>query len=142
MEAKVLFKLLGDGAREPIQIHPGDAGWDLFTSREAVLPPHSFSDVHTDLAIALPHGVWAMVTGRSSTIRSYGIRVENGIIDNGYRGEMFVGVWNNTNHEIIIEPGTRLAQLILFELVPVYWEEQEDLPVSDRGDRGFGHSGK
>lgn len=83
-----------------------------------------------------------MITGRSSTIRTYKLRVETGIIDNGYRGEMFVGVWNHNEEEIIVEEGTRLAQLILFNLAEVNWKEVIDLPHSSRGEKGFGHSGK
>lgn len=138
----IQFKKLSEDAKVPTTAHYGDAGWDLYTSCEIIIPPHSFCDVHVDIAVALPRGIWAMITGRSSTIRTYKLRVETAIIDNGYRGEMYVGVWNHNDEEIIIEKGVRLAQLILFKLIPATWVEKDSLPPSERGDRGFGHSGK
>jgi len=134
--------VVNEGGMEPLRVHDGDAGWDLFTSKDMLIPANCFRDVHVDLSIALPKGVWGMITGRSSTIRTYNLRVETGIIDNGYRGEMYVGVWNHNPSDIFIAKGTRLAQLILFPLVDVDWVKVEKLPPSTRGSQGFGHSGK
>ncbi len=142
MKRRLLYKPLDVEARLPTQAHDGDAGWDLYTSRQIVISPNSFTDVHVDIAVALPKGTWAMITGRSSTIRKYHLRVETAIIDNGYRGEMYVGVWNHNDYEITIPVGTRLAQMILFESVPVKWIKEFKLPNSSRGIGGFGSSGK
>jgi len=142
LKDKVLYKLLGDNAKLPTQAHEGDAGWDLYTSREVIIPPNSFTDVHVDLAVALPKRTWALITGRSSTIRTYKLRVETAIIDNGYRGEMYVGVWNHNDHQIFIPVGTRLAQMILFKSILVRWLLVDILPPSSRGEKGFGHSGR
>ncbi len=139
----VLYTSYDGRGMVPVRAHEGDAGWDLYTSQDVRIPPNSFTDVHVDLAIALPPGVWAMITGRSSTIRKYKLRVETAIIDNGYRGEMYVGVWNHNNKSIFIRRGTRLAQVILFRLVTVRrWKKVKKLPPSSRGTGGFGSSGK
>lgn len=139
----MLYKKLSEAAILPSRAHDGDAGWDLYTSRTIILPPNSFTDVRVDLAVALPPGVWGMITGRSSTIRKYHLRVETGIIDNGYRGEMYVGVWNHNDDAIHIQRGTRLAQLLIFRAVHIdRWLEREELPLSSRGAEGFGSSGE
>lgn len=138
----ILYKIMGEGGLLPTQAHEGDAGWDLYTSREITIPPNSFVDVHVDIAIALPKGMWAMITGRSSTIRTYKLRVETAIIDNGYHGEMYAGVWNHSDEYITIKEGTRLAQMILFKLYEVDWVKVDELPPSSRGVQGFGHSGR
>ena len=138
----ILYRVMGEGGLRPTQAHEGDAGWDLYTSREVTVPPNSFTDIHVDIAMALPKGLWAMITGRSSTIRTYHLRVETAIIDNGYRGEMYAGVWNHNDYPIIIPVGTRLAQLIIFGLYNVNWVQVPELPPSSRGTQGFGHSGR
>lgn len=136
------FKFENKGRpKTPMKAYSGDAGWDLYTSRLATIPPHSFIDIHVDISVAMPEGVWAMITGRSSTIRKHNLRVEMGIIDNGYRGEIFVGVWNLTSQPITVEEGTRLAQFIPFSLKNMRWREVECLDESERGCKSFGSSG-
>lgn len=127
----------------PTQGFPGDAGWDLYTSRFVVIPPHAFEDVHTDISVALPGELWGFITGRSSTVRNRGLRVENGTIDSGYRGELFVGVWNLTDMPVEVSVHTRLAQLILIPHTQplAWWVEVDSLPSAQRGTNGFGSTG-
>ena len=142
---KVYFQLLpGEGnPRVPTKAYPGDTGWDLYVSRDVVIPARSFTDIPTNIAIAMPEGLWGRITGRSSTLRKYGLLVNEGIVDNGYRGELFIGVFNLTNHDRFIPAGTRLAQLIFHRLIEdLQWEPTMVLPPSQRQDRGFGSSGQ
>lgn len=142
---KVYFQLLpGEGSpRVPTKAYPGDTGWDLYVSRDVVIPARSFIDIPTNIAIAMPEGLWGRITGRSSTLRKYGLLVNEGIIDNGYRGELFIGVFNLTDHDRFIPAGTRLAQLIFHRLIEdLQWEPTMVLPPSQRQDRGFGSSGQ
>ena len=144
---RIYFQLLpGEGSpRIPTKVYPGDAGWDLYVSRDVVVPAYSFVDVHTDIAIAMPEGVWGRITGRSSTLRKYMLLVNEGIIDNGYRGELFIGVFNLTNHDRFIPVGTRIAQILFHRLVEKWglqWEPTMVLPPSQRQDKGFGSSGQ
>ncbi len=127
--------------RTPTRRYDGDAGYDLYSSREEIIRPGSFEDVHTDIAIALPVGYFGRITGRSSTVRGRGLLVCEGIIDNGFTGELFVGVWNLTDTTAHIKPGDRLAQLIVQEIVSISWRLVEELPKSERGNRGFGSTG-
>lgn len=130
-----------NGGYTPTQGYPTDTGWDLYTSEDVVIHPGEFMDVHTNIHVQLPPGVWCMVVGRSSTGRKHGLRVEMGIIDNEYTGELFVGVWNITNKPVTVSKGMRLAQLILFDLVPVVWQEVNKLGTTSRGSAGFGSTG-
>ena len=140
----VYFELMNKGGRPqpPTKAYEGDAGWDLYTSQDITFPSNSFTNVPTEIAVALPAGIWGHLLGRSSTIRRYNLRVEPAVIDNGYRGELFIGVWNHNMEPITLEAGSRIAQLVLAEIVPVQWNEVKRLPVSERGWAGLGSSGR
>lgn len=126
----------------PSHAYDGDAGYDLFVSRPAIVSPGSVADVHTDISIRLPHGYYARIVGRSSTLRKRRLVVNEGIIDNGYTGELFVCVLNTTRHAIQIDPGERLAQLIVQPIVLLDFIARDDLGHTERGNNGFGSSGK
>ena len=106
-----------------------------------VIEPDQFLDLPLGVAIQLPQGTWGLLTGRSSTLRKRGLMVAQGIIDHGYRGPLFVGVWNLTDHDILVEAGAKLAQLII---LPAWQGEValvSELDDHPRGHRGFGSSG-
>lgn len=130
--------------KQPTKAYEGDAGYDLYASRGCLIMPGKYIDVHTDVKIALPDSLWCRIVARSSSARQ-GLMVQEGIIDTGYRGEMFFGVWNMTRDIFKVEVGMRLAQMILMPHVnPLLarWGQVENLPVSERGAKGFGSSGK
>jgi len=135
----VQFKL--DGGKMPSQGYPTDSGWDLYTSETATIPPHSFVDIPTGVSMSMPFRIWALLTGRSSAGRKFGIRIEQGVIDNEYTGELFVGVWNLYDKPIEIKANTRLAQLIFFEVMPIIPQQVDKLPETRRGSNGFGSTG-
>lgn len=135
----IKFKL--DGGQVPKQGYPTDSGWDLSTLESVSIPPKSFVDIPTGVSMAMPNPVWAFLTGRSSAGRKHKIRIEQGIIDNEYTGELFVGVWNLQDHEIEIEAGTRLAQLIFFNRLDIQTELVDQLPTTQRANKGFGSTG-
>lgn len=128
-------------AHIPKRQHDGDVGWDLYTSRDSIIDPHAAMDVHTDIRVAMPTNMWGMIVGRSSSIRNWGIRVETGIIDSGYRGELNVMAWNLTDKAVMVPEGMRIAQLILMNKVNVNWIETETLSPTERGADGFGSTG-
>lgn len=135
---------LGEGAKRPYKKYSGDAGWDLFVSRPCDIEPGQTVDVHTDLQIDMPPKTYARITGRSSTLRKHGLLVYEGIIDNGYTGEMFVCVHNLGKHTFHVEPGMRLAQVIFGTIDDIRWSEVEEI-VPDprkRGSNGFGSTGR
>ena len=137
-------KLLNDKAHTPSKAYVDDAGFDLYVSEDTVIQPGEFVDVPCAVAVELPSDTWALLTGRSSTLRKKGLMVNQGVIDPGYRGELFAGVWNLSKNEVRIDAGDRLAQLILMpnhalnaKLITV-----NELAPHQRGQSGFGSSGK
>ena len=138
---RIGFVTTSNRATLPTQGHPGDAGFDLYAAATVVVPPHEHRDIPHDLAIELPEGLYARITGRSSTMRKHGLIVTEGIIDQGFRGELFSGVYNLRDAPFLVEVGMRLSQLIPSLLAPVLWERVESLQASSRGIQGFGSTG-
>lgn len=115
---------------------------DLAVAEAFTLRAGESRDIPTGLKIELPPGVWGRITGRSSSLRKHGLFINEGVIDQGYRGELFVYVTNrNGELEYSVEAGTRLAQLILAPVLRASVVEVDSVSPSDRGDRGFGSTG-
>lgn len=144
MSVRYVDFALGEGAKPPFKKHTGDAGWDLFVSRPCVIQPGATVDVHTDIKINMPPYVYARIVGRSSTLRKHHLMVNEGIIDNGYTGELFVCVHNLGDEPFHVEQGMRLAQVLFHVIEDVRWSEVEEIvPVpGKRGNDGFGSTGE
>ncbi len=130
--------------RLPMYAHPGDAGADLHSSERVVLEPGARATVGTGVAIALPDGYVAFVVPRSGLAFKHGITIVNapGTVDAGYRGEIKVALLNtDTDAAYTIEPGDRIAQLVVMPVSRARFVEVERLPGSLRGDGGFGSTG-
>jgi dUTP pyrophosphatase len=137
-------KLLNDNATMPTKAYSDDAGFDLYVSEETTIQPGSFVDVPCAVAVQMPSNTWALLTGRSSTLRKHGLMVNQGIIDPGYRGELYAGVFNLGNKAITISKGDRLAQLILMpnHALNTTLYQTNELAQHQRGQAGFGSSGR
>lgn len=135
---------VGKGGKRPFKKYSGDAGWDLFTSRECFIEPGKTKDVHTDIRINMPPRVYARITGRSSTVRKHGLLVNEGIIDNGYTGELFVCVHNLGKETFHVKPGMRLAQVLFHTIEDIRWAEVDEIKAAPgkRGEAGFGSTGR
>jgi dUTP pyrophosphatase len=135
---------LRDDAILPSQAYEGDAGLDLAACERLELGPGERGIVGTGLAVAVPQGWAGLVLPRSGLAARHGITVVNspGLIDAGYRGELKVIMLNTDKHKaFVVEPGMRIAQLILVEAAGVHLVEQEELSTSERGAAGLGSSG-
>lgn len=133
----------GEASRLPSRGYHDDAGLDLYVDRDYCIQPNSFVDISCGVAVQLPEWSWGLITGRSSTLRKKGLLVHQGIIDAGYRGPLFAGVWNLTQDPVLVEAGERVAQLIVLpnltkDLAPVMVEFLDEHP---RGANGFGSTG-
>jgi dUTP pyrophosphatase len=127
----------------PKRTYDGDAGWDLIVAEDLVIPAGGQVDVPCGVAVALPEWAFGRITGRSSTLRTRGLLINEGIIDAGYRGELFALARNMNGKDVAVSAGDRLAQLIIHAndsrgVIPV---ELDSLPPSDRGLAGFGSTG-
>lgn len=130
-------------ALEPTQAYPDDAGFDLYVSHPRTIPPGMVVDIPCGVAVEMPSSVWGLLVGRSSTLRKRHLLVNTGIIDPGYRGELFAGVMNMGFEGVRIERGERLAQLIFLPNLSfgVRLNRVDELEPHDRGSNGFGSSG-
>jgi dUTP pyrophosphatase len=135
---------LRDDAILPAQAYDGDAGLDLAACEHAQLGPGDRAIVGTGVAVAIPDGYAGLVVPRSGLAARHGLTILNapGLIDSGYRGELKVILLNTDPREpFVIEPGMRIAQLVLVEVASVHLLEVGELPESERGAAGFGSSG-
>lgn len=131
------------GGQEPTRAYADDAGFDLYVSSTVTIEPGTFADVHTDVAMELPKDSWGLLTGRSSTLRNKGLLVNQGVIDTGYRGELFIGCWNLTNQPVTLDVGDRVGQLIVLtnRTAALDLVKTEALSGHPRGLNGFGSTG-
>jgi dUTP pyrophosphatase len=131
------------GATLPARAYDGDAGLDLAACERVELPPGERAVVGTGLAVAIPAGHAGFVQPRSGLAARHGISVVNspGLVDSGYRGEIRVVLLNtDREHPFTVEPGMRIAQLVVLPVADVEVSEVDALPESERGVRGFGSS--
>jgi len=134
---------LREDAVVPERAYDGDAGLDLAACEQVVLEPGERATVGTGLAVAIPAGHAGFVQPRSGLAARHGIGVVNspGLIDAGYRGELRVVLLNtDARDRFTVEPGMRIAQLVVLEVPQVELVEVAELPSSERGVRGFGSS--
>ena len=123
---------------------PASAGVDLRASDGCVIPPGGRALVPTGLHIALPEGYEAQVRPRSGLALRHGVTLPNspGTIDADYRGEIGVILMNLGQEPFVVEPGDRIAQMVVAPVVRVAWSEAEALDATERGEGGFGSTGR
>lgn len=140
---ELAIQRLRDDAVFPARAYAGDAGLDLAACERLELEPGERGVVGTGLAVAIPEGYAGFVQPRSGLASQHGISVVNapGLIDSGYRGEVRVVLLNTDLGEtFVVEPGMRIAQLVILSIPQLELVEAEELPESERGVRGFGSS--
>jgi dUTP pyrophosphatase len=128
----------------PVYSHPGDAGADLKSTDAVTLAPGERAVIGTGVSIALPDGYVAFIVPRSGLAAKHGITVVNapGTVDAGYRGEIKVTLLNtDRSNAYTIEPGDRIAQMIVQPVSRARFVPVDTLPGSLRGDGGFGSTG-
>jgi dUTP pyrophosphatase len=134
---------LRDDAIVPERAYTGDAGLDLSACERVELAPGERALVGTGLAVAIPDGYAGFVQPRSGLAARHGLTVVNspGLVDSGYRGELRVVLLNtDVKQPFLVEPGMRIAQLVVLPIPELELVEVEELPASERGVRGFGSS--
>jgi dUTP pyrophosphatase len=139
----VPVRRLREDAVLPTQAYPGDAGLDLSACESAILGPGERATVPTGVAVEIPVGYAGFVQPRSGLAARHGIGVVNapGLIDSGYRGEIRVVLLNtDLRSPFTVEPGMRIAQLVIAPVAAVRLLEVDELAVSERGGQGFGSS--
>lgn len=141
MEKGFLVKRLVPSAVLPKRALIGDAGYDLSASEGAEVAPNSWSLVPTGLAVAVPEGTYGRVAPRSGLALKKGITTGAGVIDRSYRGAVGVVLFNHGKETFKVQPGDRIAQLILERIETPPVTEVDSLDVTDRDSGGFGSTG-
>jgi dUTP pyrophosphatase len=135
---------LRDDAVLPTRAYPGDAGLDLVSCEWHKLGPGERAMVGTGIAVAIPEGHAGLVIPRSGLAAKHGLTIVNapGLVDSGYRGELRVILLNTDPRDaFVVEPGMRIAQLVLVGVPDSTLRVVDELPGSERGEGGFGSSG-
>ena len=122
------------------------AGFDLYAclDSEMIIAPHATTKIPTGIALAIPDGYFGAVYARSGLACKQGLRPANcvGVIDSDYRGECLVFLHNDSDEARCVRHGDRIAQLVIQPYLAVFFEEQEDLDQTQRGQGGFGSTGR
>lgn len=142
----VKVKRLNDLAKIPTKGSKNAAGVDLYAAIKYIIEiaPHSTVKIDTGLSFELPKGTFAGIFARSGIATKHGLRPANctGVIDSDYRGPVIVALHNDTDEVQSIEPGERIAQMILLPYIEMQFNEVKELSDTMRGSSGFGDSGK
>ena len=143
---KIKVKKLHDNAQLPTRGSDFAAGYDVTAAIDApiTIAPRETIKIGTGLAFELPNDYFVGIYARSGLATKHGLRPANccGIVDSDYRGECIVALHNDSREEYTIQPGERIAQIILQKFTPMVFEEADELEESKRGTGGFGSTGK
>ena len=143
--SEIKVKKLNNLAKLPTRGSEYAAGYDLYAAIKdsVIIQPHSTAKIGTGLSFALPTGIFAAIYARSGIATKRGLRPANctGICDSDYRGEYIVALHNDTDIAQVIDPGERIAQMVLLPFIQMEFNEVEDLDETERGAGGFGSSG-
>ena len=140
----VLVRRLDPGLPLPVRARPGDAGVDLCAAGSMTLGPGERATVGTGVAVAIPEGFAGLVAPRSGLAQRHGLGIVNapGVVDAGYRGEIRVILINHGSEAVSVTRGDRIAQLVVVPVLAVELLEVGELPLSERGESGFGSTGR
>jgi dUTP pyrophosphatase len=141
----ISIKLLSENAKVPTRGSNYAAGYDLYADITDVIDiaPHSTVKISTGIAIELPENTFGAIFARSGLATKKGLRPANctGVVDEDYRGTIIVALHNDTDEMMSVEPGERIAQLVVIPYVPINFTVVDELSDTERGSSGFGSSG-
>ena len=132
---------LDKGAKMPTRAYPTDAGLDLYARETQIVPAKESAKFDTGVHVELPVGTVGMLKSKSGLNVKHGLTSE-GVIDVGYTGSIVVKLYNNSGYDYRVEKGDKISQLVIMPILTPELELVESLEETDRGDNGFGSSGK
>lgn len=133
--------VLQNGAKIPTKAHKSDAGFDLYSRETKCVPKGGSASFDTGVCVQLPEGMTAFLKSKSGLNVKYGIQSE-GVIDCGYTGSIVVKLYNHSNEDYIVNCGDKITQLVFLPIPPITITVADTLEKTERGDKGFGSSGK
>lgn len=132
---------LDEGAKMPTKAHETDAGFDLYSTESAMIPAHGNHVFDTGVHIELPENTAGLLVSKSGLNVKYDL-TSTGLIDYGYTGSIKVKLYNNGSGDYLVESGDKITQLVIIPIFSDKLELTDELEHSDRGDNGFGSSGR
>lgn len=132
---------LDEGAKMPTRAHETDAGLDIYARNSQIVPAKESATFDTGVHVELPVGTVGMLKSKSGLNVKHGLTSE-GVIDVGYTGSIVVKLYNNSGYDYRVEKGDKISQLVIMPILTPELELVETLEATDRGDNGFGSSGK
>ena len=142
MSAPIRVKKLSDTATIPTRGSQVAAGWDLYASQQTVVPARGKAIIATDIAIAVPVGYYGRVAPRSGMAWKKHTDIGAGVIDADYRGPVGVVMFNHADEDLLVEVGDRVAQLVIEQISMAPLTEVESLDDTERGEGGYGSTGR
>ena len=141
----IKIHLLNEKAKVPVCGSKYSAGYDLYSicDEKITIGPHETVKMKTGIALEIPEGYFGAIFARSGIATKRGLRPANctGVVDSDYRGELIVALHNDTDKVQLVEPGERIAQLVIMPYLNVELAEVDNLSDTERGEGGFGSTG-
>lgn len=135
-------KVVREGGKIDYPAKPGDAGYDVYTTKTVIINPSERCPMPLGIALEFDDGYYCQIAHKSGIAKNQGVFTIGGIVDSGYRGELVAILVNSTMNQVVIAKGTKIAQLIFMPFVKPEIEYVEELTESERGSDGFGSTGK
>lgn len=133
---------LDEGARMPTRAHEWDAGLDIYARETQTVPARGSVKFDTGVHVQLPNGTAGFLKSKSGLNVNHGITSE-GVIDAGYTGSIVVKLYNNSDEDYTVHAGEKISQLVILPVViPDYYISFANLEETERGDGGFGSTGR
>lgn len=132
---------LDEGAKMPIRAHEADAGYDLFSPTGRYIWPHDAIVIDTGVHVEIPRGYVGFIKSKSGLNVKHGL-VSEGVIDSGYTGSIRVKIYNNSAEPYWINKGDKITQLVILPILTPELELVESLDDTERGENGFGSTGR
>lgn len=132
---------LDPGAFKPVKAHKEDAGWDLRTPGSVLVMAHCYAVIDTGVHVQIPEGCVGYVMSKSG-LNVHDNLITTGVIDSGYTGSIRVKLYNLGNKDKLFDVGNKIAQLVIQQINTNEMEQVETLEETERGEKGFGSSGR
>ena len=132
---------LDEGSRMPTRAHKDDAGFDIYSTEDRIVPPRGWAVINTGVHVQIPRGTVGMLKSKSGLNVKHGITSE-GVIDSGYTGSIVVKLYNNSDVLYQVKRGDRISQLVILPVLTPELELVDYLEDTERGSGGFGSSGR
>ncbi len=139
---QIKFKKLNENAVSPNYAHSFDAGMDLFCLEKVSISPNERVQISTGISMEIPEGFVGLIWDKSGISHKGGLKTLGGVVDSQYRGEIKIGIINLSNEVFEFEAGQKVAQMLIQKVEQVDLIESKELSNTERGEGGFGSTGK